>query len=282
MTYEEVIALSEANKFDFGMTPEEIAKRQHLVQVVADYNPELARDIAMGPYRVNASPQQAWSRGESAMSNQDYPYSPNYSSPARPGEPSTSSTGPIVAPPPRQTGGLDYSYPGAATAPAGPNGSIAPSGSAQQGARGGLVPTRSAPPVAQGPQWPRVSMGDAARGSYQAPPPPINVNVNFERQPKLDDPNYASGGGFPQPQQPPMTGGMYTPPQPMGGNTMPPWMMPGPYGPSTPSALPPGGMVGGMPVPQQGARGGLIGAPMQQPPPMYDPTFGMGGPRLGR
>jgi hypothetical protein len=255
MTYEEVIALSEANQYDFGMTPEEIAKRQHLVQVVAEYNPDLARDIAMGPYRITVTPQQAWSRG------------------ARPGEPATSAAGPVVAPPPNPGGMPAWMKP----PPAGPSGSIAPSGSAnQQGARGGLVPTRSSPPPVQGPQWPQVSMGDAARGSYQAPPPPINVNVNFERQPKVNDPNYSSGGGFPQPQQPPMTGGMPVPPQPMGGNTMPPWMMPPPMG-----NMPPG-MTGGMYVPPQGARGGLIGAPMQQQPPMYNPSFGMGGPRSSR
>lgn len=52
-TYDEIIALSESNKHNFGMSAEEISRRQELIKRVAQHSPDLAMDMAKGPYRMN-------------------------------------------------------------------------------------------------------------------------------------------------------------------------------------------------------------------------------------
>lgn len=122
MNYEDIIAFSEANKHNFGMTPEAIARRQELIRRVAQHNPEVAMDMAKGPLSgvggqpgSTATPTEAWSRGVNNTSVSEQvrgqggyappaggqgpigaPPGAGYQRSAPMGEPTPSATGPIV------------------------------------------------------------------------------------------------------------------------------------------------------------------------------------------
>lgn len=85
-----------------GMSPEELSRRETLVRGLATSNPELARQVASGPYQMNvgnsdvgdtATPTEAWQRGPS-MSDQVRSQPPQAQ---RPGMATPSTTGPMVA-----------------------------------------------------------------------------------------------------------------------------------------------------------------------------------------
>ena len=102
----DIIAMSEQNKGDFGMSEEEQARRQTLIRGLATNNPELARQVASGPYQMNvgnsqvgdtATPQEGWQRGPvGGSSYSDQARSQPQQAP-RQGSATPSTTGPIVS-----------------------------------------------------------------------------------------------------------------------------------------------------------------------------------------
>jgi hypothetical protein len=171
MTYEELMALEASTRG--GMTPEEIARRQQLIANVAQHNPELAIQIAKGPYRMNGS-------------------SPTPSAP-------TQGNGTYSAPPPQGQQyqpvhpGNNPAYPAPSSAPAGDSSNLMKSPTIN--AQGQQVPTygQMGPTNAQGnyggpPQGmgnPRYDFPQNATGSQQQPVVNINVGASpagFSRQ----------------------------------------------------------------------------------------------------
>jgi hypothetical protein len=253
MTYDEVIALSESNKYSLGMTPEEIAKRDNLIRVVAEYNPDMAHMIARGPYRstgqsslgASATPQEAWSRGANDTSVSDrlrgvpQTQNPPAQSPAPQGGPimgaintwrggpTPSTTGPAVpgTPPPRST-----------NTPYQSEGSLAPSGSRETPVNINIY-SGPQPQQGQAPDW---TSPEARSFLDQAAGPP---------------------GG--------MTNGMYQPPPPMG-----------PPGGRSSMNMPLSGM-GGFMTPQGWSNPRVPSQPPMGPPgggsSMNMPLSGMGG-----
>jgi hypothetical protein len=166
MTYEELMALEASTRG--GMTPEEIARRQQLIGNVAQHNPELAIQIAKGPYRMNG--------GQSAPSQGTYSAPPPQGQQYRP-----------------VPGDANPAYPAPSSAPAGDSSNLMKSPTIN--AQGQQVPTygQVGPTNAQGnyggpPQGmgnPRYDFPQNATGSQQQPVVNINVGTSpagFSRQ----------------------------------------------------------------------------------------------------
>jgi hypothetical protein len=189
---------------NYGMTPEEVAKRQRLIEnLIANGNLELAADVAKGPYRINGGG------------------SPN------------------VAPPPqgisdRARGNAQSSYPAPSSAPAG----AGQSSSLMKSPTIQSTPTQS--PAYQGPVNQYGNMGGPPQHMgnprYDFPQnatgQPININVTMGRQ-EGQVPDRLGGAYGPPPQSAGPTQNGLTPyPQytPLGAsspNYVPPTNTPG-------------------------------------------------------
>lgn len=211
MTIQEALDIL-AQENSSGMSPEELSRRDTLIRGLSTTNPELAMQVARGPYQMNvgnsvgdsASPTEAWQRGPSAMSNSDYPYSP--SSPKGPsqmqGVATPSTTGPIVPgqPPARynepgvqSSGSMGSGRPSGAYGPT--QGPLNPNG--QYGAQPGQVPTINinvnGQPQQQGGQTPSWLMGASQdsqgnsneRAVYPGPAMSSMSNNNYPYSPSF-------------------------------------------------------------------------------------------------
>lgn len=105
-TYDEIIALSESNKHNFGMSAEEVARRQELIKRVAQHSPDLAMDMAKGPYRMNggqppaSQPQGQPQTSSPAAQSGNYAMTGSQQYPAgqAPATPTQSNMKPVVSP----------------------------------------------------------------------------------------------------------------------------------------------------------------------------------------
>lgn len=153
MTIQEALDIL-AQENSSGMSPEELSRRDTLIRGLSTSNPELAMQVARGPYQMNvgnsvgdtATPTEAWQRGPAGGSS--------YSDQARSqpqqsqmqGVATPSTTGPIVPgqPPARYNEpGMQSSGSMGSGRPSGPygpsQGPLNPNG--QYGAQPGQVPT---------------------------------------------------------------------------------------------------------------------------------------------
>ncbi len=111
-----------------GMSPEELSRRETLVRGLSTSNPELARQVASGPYQMNvgnsqlgdtATPQEGWQRGPvGGSSYSDQARSQPQQQAPRQGVATPSTTGPMVSgQPPSWMTGASKDYNGNSAGP---------------------------------------------------------------------------------------------------------------------------------------------------------------------